>query len=114
MTTLINGIIIFRDLIHGVIAGAIVVGASSLFISNPIYAIVAGMTGGIIQTIIQNVLERRAAKNRIIISTVSWSLFGIQGLIGAAFASGWKAILYNSKHGLNVEPSILSSTGPQY
>ena len=97
-----NGIIIFRDLIHGIIAGAIVVGASSLYISNPIYAIVAGVTGGIIQTLIQNVMERSAAKKRLIISTVSWSLFGIQGLIGAGFASGWKAILYKSRHGLTV------------
>lgn len=102
ITTLMNGIIIFRDLIHGVIAGAIVVGASSLYISNPLYAIVAGLTGGIIQAVIQNVIERSAAKRRIIISTVSWSLFGIQGLVGAAFAAGWKAVLYNSKHGLTV------------
>jgi hypothetical protein len=32
----------------------------------------------------------------LIVSTVSWSLFGLQGLIGAGFASGWKAISYNT------------------
>jgi hypothetical protein len=53
---LINGIIIIRDLLHGVIAGAIVVGASSLYISNPIYSIVAGTVGGIAQALIQNII----------------------------------------------------------
>lgn len=55
-TTLINGIIIYRDLIHGLIAGAIVVGSSSLYVSNLMYSIIAGVTGGIIQAIIQNLI----------------------------------------------------------
>ena len=114
MTTIINGIIVFRDLLHGIIGGGIVVGAASLYISSPIYALVAGITGGVVQGIIQNLFERRAAKNRTIVSTVSWSLFGIQGLIGAAFASGWKAVLYSSNHGLTVEQTVLGISDSQY
>jgi len=33
-----------------------------------------------------------AAKKGVIISTISWSVFGIQGIIGGAFASGWTAV----------------------
>jgi ammonia channel protein AmtB len=54
LSALINGNIILRDATHGPIAGAIAVGASSLYITNPVYAFVAGAAGGILQTLIQN------------------------------------------------------------
>ena len=97
MSGLVNGVLIARDVIHGPIAGAIAVGASSLFIANPTYALVAGGAGGIIQALLQNIVERKFINEKIILSTVSWSLFGIQGIIGAAFAAGWKAILFTKK-----------------
>jgi hypothetical protein len=78
------------------VAGAIACGASSLYITNPVYAFVAGSVGGITQTLIQNFIERRASNQKKIVSTVSWSLFGIQGIIGAAFAAGWQAITYST------------------
>jgi hypothetical protein len=108
VSTLINGYLIARDAIHGPIAGAIAVGASSLYITNPVYAFVTGVSAGIIQSIIQNLIEKQAAKKRWIVSTVSWSLFGLQGIIGAGFASGWKAILFSNSNGLTIEPSTLS------
>ncbi len=110
VSCLINGYIIIRDLTHGIIAGAIAVGASSLYITSPIYAFVAGAAGGIIQALIQNLIEKRASNKKLIISTVSWSLFGLQGLIGAAFAAGWKAIYFTNTHGLTIEPKTLEFT----
>jgi ammonia channel protein AmtB len=107
---LINGYLIVRDAIHGPIAGAIAVGASSLYITNPVYALIAGAGAGIIQAIIQNFIEQRAAKFKLILSTVSWSLFGMQGIIGAAFASGWKAIYFTNTNGLTIEPQTLNFT----
>lgn len=103
-----------RDVLHGPIAGAIAVGASSLYIANPVYALVAGASGGIIQVLIQNLIEKPASKKRVIISTVSWSLFGIQGIVGAAFAAGWKAILYTSNNGMTVENSTLYDSSSQF
>lgn len=50
-----NGELIIRDAIHGVIAGA-----SSLYVSNPSYALIAGGVGGLTQSIIQNIFERWA------------------------------------------------------
>ena len=107
ISALINGYLIARDVIHGPIAGAIAVGASSLFIANPTYALVAGGAGGIIQALLQNRVEKKYTNNKTIVSTVSWSLFGIQGIIGAAFAAGWKAILFTKNNGLTIEPKVL-------
>jgi len=58
ISSIINGTIILRDLLHGPIAGAIAVGASSLYISYPIYIIVSGLIGGIVQAFIQNAFEK--------------------------------------------------------
>jgi ammonia channel protein AmtB len=110
VSAFINGILIARDAIHGPIAGAIACGASALYITNPVYAFVAGASGGICQAIIQNVIEKTAAKKKIIISTVSWSLFGIQGLIGAGFAAGWKAIAFTVSNSMPIESAILNQT----
>lgn len=99
---LLNGEIIVRDLVHGPIAGAIVVGASSLYITYPLYSLLAGFAGGLVQTLIQNLLEKRFINGKNILSTVSWSLFGIQGIIGAGVSTGWKAILYANYNGLTV------------
>lgn len=104
---LINGYLIARDGLHGPIAGAIVVGASSLYITNPVYAFVAGAAGGLTQSIIQNIIEKQAIKRNLIISTVSWSLFGIQGLIGAGFASGWYAVMKSNSNGKTFEQKTL-------
>jgi len=110
----IHGYIIARDVIHGPIAGAIAVGASSLYITNPTYALVAGCAGGIIQSIIQNIIETPAVKSHRIISSVSWCLFGFQGIVGAAFAAGWKAIVYTSVDAMLVEPKAITNFSSQF
>lgn len=110
VSCLINGYIITRDITHGTISGAISVGASSLYVTTPVYAFVAGAAGGIVQVLIQNFIEKKAARTKFIISTVSWSLFGLQGLIGAGFAAGWKAIYFDNQNGLTIEPKTLDFT----
>jgi hypothetical protein len=54
VSSLFNGNVILRDIIHAPIAGGIVVGSASFFINNPVYALVAGFTGGAVQSFIQN------------------------------------------------------------
>lgn len=53
-STCFNGDIGLRDIVHAPIAGGIVVGSSSLFITNPVYGLAAGFGAGLIQSIIQN------------------------------------------------------------
>jgi hypothetical protein len=45
-----------RDLIYGTIAGAFSGGASSIFTSNIVYAMVAGFTGGALQVFIHRLI----------------------------------------------------------
>ena len=94
VSSAINGLFVGRDLNHGIIAGAIAVGAASLYITEPVYALVCGAGAGIFQGIIGSLMESNAAQSGSIVSTVSWSLFGFQGLLGAAFSAGWKAIAF--------------------
>jgi len=97
ISSIVNGTAIARDLIHAPIAGGIVVGAASAFVTSPVYSFVAGFTAGVIQSIIQNAIESPAMQKTSVVSTISWSLFGIQGIIGGVFATGYKNILnYNS------------------
>jgi hypothetical protein len=101
-TCLINGYIIARDLIHAPIAGAIIGGTSSFFTINPGESIIIGFVGGALQTIIQNLIEKSNSRKSGIVSTVSWSLFGIQGLLGAVAAVVFDDILKRgTKNGLN-------------
>lgn len=93
ISSLINGNIIVRDILHAPIAGGIVVGSASFFIVNPVYSLVAGFSGGAAQTLIQNLIEKNWARDKPVISTISWSLFGIQGILGGIFATGYKRII---------------------
>ncbi len=96
-----NGYLIIRDLIHAPIAGGIIAGSASFFLTNQVYALVVGFVGGAIQSFIQNVIEKKAANNGSIISTISWSLFGIQGVIGGIFATGYRNILETRTDGFS-------------
>ncbi len=91
-----KGGLVVRHLVYGPIAGAVIGGASAYYTTNPVYAIVIGVVGGIIQTICMLIKENVVNKGMKPITTVSFSLFGLQGLIGSAIAIGWKAIVENN------------------
>jgi hypothetical protein len=91
---LIYGRPIVRHLVYGPIAGAVIGGASSFYTSNPVYAIVVGVTGGLLQTVFMSFKQYFVnTKGWKPISTVSFSLFAIQGFVGSAFAVCWKQII---------------------
>lgn len=100
VSCMINGHLIVRDLIHAPIAGGIIAGSASFFLTNQVYALVVGFVGGAIQTLIQNYFEKKTANNSSILSTISWSLFGVQGLIGGIFATGYRNILQTQTGGV--------------
>ena len=93
MTCVINGKIIGRDLIHAPIAGAIVGGTASFYAINPAQPLAAGVIAGMVQTIIQNYFEKG---DHAVLSTISWSLFGFQGVIGSVFATIYYSIAKGS------------------
>ena len=53
-SAIFNGHLIVRDLIHAPIAGGIIVGSASFFITAPVYSLVAGFAGGFVQSCLQN------------------------------------------------------------
>jgi len=55
VSTIFNGNLIIRDLIHAPIAGGIIAGSASFYISTPVYSLVAGFAGGAIQSLLQNI-----------------------------------------------------------
>jgi hypothetical protein len=96
---------IVRHLVYGPVAGAVIGGASSYYTSNPVYAIVVGVVGGMLQTIFMSIQQYLVnTKGLRPLTTVSFTLFGIQGLVGTAFAIGWKEIIEQASNGLPYIP----------
>lgn len=58
VSSMINGYLIIRDIIHAPIAGAIMGGSASFFAVNPVQPILTGFVAGLIQTLIQNLFEK--------------------------------------------------------
>ena len=92
----LNGSIIARDIIHAPIAGGIISGTACFFAVNPTQPIIAGFIGGVLQTLIQNFNEKENARTGSILSTISWSLFGAQGLAGGVVATIYMDIAQSS------------------
>lgn len=107
VSSIANGYLVVRDVTHGIVAGAVAVGAASLYITDPIYGLLSGAIAGLFQGIIQACFETPKARDSIILSTVSWSLFGFQGLLGAALSAAWKAVAFSDTNTLTVEPGAL-------
>lgn len=87
--------VMIRDAIHGIVAGGIVVASAGFYISNPVWAMLMGSVAGIVQCGI-NYLEYRHAKSEKIITTTSFALFGVQGLIGSIWALIWNYVARNN------------------
>ncbi len=105
-SVLINGSVIARDLIHAPIAGGIIAGSASFFITAPVYIFVVGFTGGAVQTVLQNVFQK--GKNGAVISSISWTLFGVQGILGGAFATGYRDILNRNSNSITFTPESIN------
>ena len=60
--------------------------------AKPVYGILFGFLSGIIQTLVMNLIEKKVARESRIFNTYSFTLFGIQGVLGCIFAAAWKAV----------------------
>lgn len=89
---LINGALVPRDLITSPVAGAIIAGSATFYFAQNAYCFVLGIIGGVVQVIIQNLIEKANSRNGSVLSTFSWSLFGIQGLLGGVAATIFKKV----------------------
>ena len=65
----------------------------SYFVVNPVFSQVSGAAAGILQTVVQNYVEKRVARSGEIVHSWSFCLIGVQGMLGAAFATIWKVTI---------------------
>ena len=93
-----NGLLI-RDIVLGPIAGGVVASSASYYIINPVYGIVMGVVAAIVQIVIMNKVERKFSMEKSIFNTYSFTLFGVQGMIGACFSAIWYAAVRSRKYG---------------
>lgn len=80
-----DGVLNIRDIQNGLIAGAVVGGTTSYFITNSSFSILCGVAAAIFQPIFQHFLEKKLSKCAGFISTYSWSVFGLQSFLSAIF-----------------------------
>ena len=90
---LFNGNLIPRDLINGTVAGGVASTTASVYLANPVWAMVLGAGAGFFQTLFQSTIEKSRAKKGKIINTHSFFLFGFQGLWGGAYASIFRKVI---------------------
>lgn len=90
-SALFNDGIVVRDIVYGPIAGGVASATATFWVVNPAYALVIGFVAATIQVIVMNFIEKRVARSGSIFNTFSFTLFGIQGLIGAVFSAIWSA-----------------------
>jgi ammonia channel protein AmtB len=82
-----------RDMINGMVAGGVACASAGFYFTNPVWPMVLGSTVGFIQALIQGLIEKKVAMTSRIFHTYSFSLFGVQGLIGAVFASIFRKVV---------------------
>jgi hypothetical protein len=91
LSPVFNDGILIRDVVYGPIAGGVACSTASYWILNPAYAIAVGFVAGAVQVVVMNAIEKKFAREREIFHSFSFTLFGIQGLIGAIFSAIWNA-----------------------
>jgi len=91
-SSLINNGFLIRDIIYGPIAGGVISSSAAFYVTNPVYGILIGMIAGIVQVAVMNIVEKKVARSQSIWNTFSFTLFGVQGMLGGCFAGAWNAV----------------------
>ena len=87
--------IMVRDMLLSLIAGGVACCTAGVYFTNPVWPMVMGSTCGMVQALVQGLIEKKVAMNNRIFHTTSFTLFGIQGIIGGIFASIFRAVIIN-------------------
>lgn len=82
-----------RDFINSLIAGGVACCTAGVYFTNPVWPLVLGTATGMTQSLIQGLVQKRVAMKGRIFHTHSFSLFGVQGIIGGVFASIFRAVV---------------------
>lgn len=86
-----------KDILNAVVSGGVISGTASYYITTPVLAVICGTVGAIFQYTLDNGAEKRIYQRFGHLTTYSFSLFGVQGLLGAIFAAGYSNRVSNSE-----------------
>lgn len=92
-----------RDFLNSLVAGGVASCTAGLYFTNPVWAMVLGSTAGGVQSLIQGLIEKRVSMTGRIFHSNSFSLFGVQGLIGGVFASIFRKVVETRTDGLTYD-----------
>lgn len=101
ISPIFNDGVLIRDIVYAPIAGGVACSTASFWILNPVYALLTGLVAGSVQVVIMNLAEKKVARERSIFHSFSFSLFGVQGMIGAIFAAIWNATVRSNTYGFS-------------
>ena len=82
-----------RDMINSLVAGGVASCTAGVYFTNPVWPLCLGAACGITQSLVQGLIEKRIAMKSRIFHTNSFTLFGVQGLLGGVFASIFRAVV---------------------
>ena len=85
MSALIHGYLKLRDLQQALIAGMVVGGSASYFITNPAYSLACGVTAGLLQPIFELCIERPIYRKVGLLCTYSPSVFALQSFVSCVY-----------------------------
>ena len=111
---LLNGNLVARDVINSLVAGGVASCTASLYFTNPVWAMFLGSCAGLCQAIFQRFVEKSVARKKKIINTHSFFLFGFQGLLGSAFASGFRKMIEYRNDGFAYDQDYLDLEKPGF
>ena len=103
ISPIFNDGLLIRDIVYGPIAGGVAASTASYYVVNPVYGIVIGVVAGLVQVIIMNKVEKKVANEKSIFHSFSFTLFGVQGMLGACFAAAWNAGVRSRTQGFDFE-----------
>jgi len=89
-----------RDLLNSLIAGGVASVSAGFYFTNPVWPMVLGSACGMVQALVQGLIEKKVAMKHRIFNTTSFTLFGVQGIIGSIFAAIFRRVVVNRNDGI--------------
>ena len=86
-SALLNGKLNIRDMVIGPLAGGVAVTTAGSYITDPVFSLTLGAFVGIFQVMIMNIVRGKIGQGDAITTSSSFTLFGLNGLIGSAWAA---------------------------
>lgn len=106
--------IVPRDMLNSLIAGGVASVSAGFYFTNPVWPMVLGSACGIVQSLVQGLIEKKVAMKNRIFNTFSFTLFGVQGLIGSIFAAIFRRVVEDRNDGISFNFNGMNDQNPGY